>query len=73
MPSPARSRVAGGELRGVVGDPSAAGTPAIQGGREPLADDEDWTAAVAREWADELADARQDIYTLADGDPVDAP
>jgi hypothetical protein len=29
-----------------------------------------WTAAVAQEWADELADRRQDIYTLADGEPV---
>jgi hypothetical protein len=29
-----------------------------------------WTAGVAGEWADELGDARQDIYTLADGEPV---
>jgi hypothetical protein len=29
-----------------------------------------WTASIAHEWADELADPRQDIYTLADGDPV---
>ncbi len=32
-----------------------------------------WTAGVAREWADDLADPRQDIYTLADGEPVDEP
>lgn len=31
----------------------------------------DWTRGVARAWADELADPRQDIYTLADGEPVD--
>ena len=29
-----------------------------------------WMAGVAREWADELNDERQDIYTLADGEPV---
>jgi hypothetical protein len=31
----------------------------------------EWMAAVAREWEEELADARQDIYTLADGEPLD--
>jgi hypothetical protein len=30
-----------------------------------------WTAGIAREWSDELSDPRQDIYTLADGEPVD--
>lgn len=30
-----------------------------------------WAAGIAHEWAEELADARQDIYTLADGDAVD--
>ena len=34
---------------------------------------EAWMAAVAREWEDELNDARQDIYTLADGAPVNGP
>jgi hypothetical protein len=29
-----------------------------------------WTAAVAQEWEDDLSDSRQDIYTLADGEPV---
>ena len=29
-----------------------------------------WVSGVAREWADELKDPRQDIYTLADGEPV---
>jgi hypothetical protein len=29
-----------------------------------------WMAGVAREWAEDLGDARQDIYTLADGEPV---
>lgn len=31
-----------------------------------------WMQGIAREWADELADTRQDIYTLEDGEPVDA-
>ena len=32
-----------------------------------------WMEGVAREWADELEDPRQDIYTLEDGQPLDAP
>jgi len=31
-----------------------------------------WESGIAREWAQELKDARQDIYTLEDGEPVDA-
>jgi hypothetical protein len=30
---------------------------------------EAWMAGVASDWADELGDARQDIYTLSDGAP----
>ncbi len=30
-----------------------------------------WTEGVAAQWDDELSDPRQDIYTLADGEPVD--
>jgi hypothetical protein len=29
-----------------------------------------WAEGIAQEWADELMDSRQDIYTLADGEPV---
>lgn len=29
-----------------------------------------WAAGVAQEWTDELSDPGQDIYTLADGEPV---
>lgn len=29
-----------------------------------------WMTGVAEEWADDLNDPRQDIYTLADGEPV---
>ncbi len=29
-----------------------------------------WAAGIACEWADELGDPNQDIYTLADGEPV---
>ena len=32
-----------------------------------------WANAFAKEWADELRDSRQDIYTLEDGQPVNAP
>ena len=33
---------------------------------------EAWERGVAREWGAELGDVREDIYTLADGDPEDA-
>jgi hypothetical protein len=29
-----------------------------------------WTMGIAQEWADELGDTEQDIYTLADGKPL---
>jgi hypothetical protein len=32
-----------------------------------------WPQGVSKEWADELRDSRQDIYTLEDGQPVNAP
>ncbi|HXJ42649.1 MAG TPA: hypothetical protein VNH18_25435 [Bryobacteraceae bacterium] len=32
-----------------------------------------WASGIAREWTEDLADQRQDIYTLADGQPVNAP
>jgi len=32
-----------------------------------------WMTGVARQWSSELSDTRQDIYTLEDGEPVDAP
>ena len=42
----------------------------------PEAEDEEtgtlWMEGVAREWAAELADEREDIYTLEDGEPVNA-
>jgi hypothetical protein len=41
----------------------------------PATEDDDagsgWMAGVAHEWADDLADAQQDVYTLADGEAVD--
>jgi hypothetical protein len=32
-----------------------------------------WEQGVAKEWADDLADTRQDIYSLQDGQPVNEP
>ena len=32
-----------------------------------------WAQGIAKEWSDQLADARQDIYTLEDGQAVNAP
>lgn len=39
----------------------------------PIADEAEgtWMAGIAREWAEDLADERQDIYTLADGEALD--
>lgn len=31
-----------------------------------------WMQGIAREWMAELADEREDIYTLEDGEPVNA-
>ena len=31
-----------------------------------------WPWDVSQAWGDELGDVRQDLYTLADGQPVDA-
>jgi hypothetical protein len=31
-----------------------------------------WMSSVAGAWADELGDERQDIYSLDDGEPLDA-
>jgi len=30
-----------------------------------------WSEGIAREWAEELDDPREDLYTLEDGEPVD--
>ena len=32
-----------------------------------------WARGVAREWSNELRDSQQDIYTLEDGQPLNAP
>lgn len=39
----------------------------------PEAEDvgEAWMQGIAREWAEELRDPREDIYTLEDGKPLD--
>ena len=31
-----------------------------------------WMKGIAHEWAEELADTREDIYTLEDGEPIHA-
>lgn len=33
---------------------------------------EAWERGIAQEWAAELGDAREDLYTLDDGEPEDA-
>jgi hypothetical protein len=30
-----------------------------------------WMAGISAQWASDLEDQRQDIYTLADGEPID--
>ncbi len=41
----------------------------------PDKDDSDvaWVHGIAKEWTDELRDSRQDLHTLDDGQPVNAP
>lgn len=34
--------------------------------------DREWVEGVTREWAADLNDSRQDIYSMDDGEPVDA-
>ncbi|MEX2139555.1 MAG: hypothetical protein WD894_09860 [Pirellulales bacterium] len=42
----------------------------------PIVDEDEagqaWLSGIAHEWAEDLADVRQDIYTLEDGEPVGA-
>jgi hypothetical protein len=35
--------------------------------------DENWMVGIVHEWHEDLADSRQDIYTVTDGTPVDSP
>ena len=35
--------------------------------------EETWMTGVVQEWHDDLSDPRQDIYSLADGSPIDGP
>ena len=32
-----------------------------------------WPRGLAAEWAEDLSDSQQDIYTLEDGQPLEAP
>jgi len=32
-----------------------------------------WANGVANEWSEDLSDIRQDIYTMEDGQPLNAP
>lgn len=32
-----------------------------------------WAEGIGREWASDLADPRQDLYTMDDGEPVGGP
>ena len=38
---------------------------------EVPAEHDEWAAAIARAWAPDWSDPREDIYTIADGEPVD--
>ena len=44
----------------------------LRSGHEDEAGDA-WTSGIAREWAAELGDPRDDLYTIADGEPIDDP
>ena len=53
--------VPAGSVEVVLIVPEVAGDPA----------DQAWEKGIAREWSQDLADSRQDIYSLDDGEPVD--
>ena len=55
------SEVPAGQVRVIVLVPDEDETGAV------------WHEGVAREWASELSDSREDIYTLEDGQPPNAP
>lgn len=38
----------------------------------PADEDGEWMEGMAQEWADQLSDPRQDLYSLDDGVPTDA-
>jgi len=61
-----------GVLSALVPDsiPPGPVTVLIVGAPEEDISADDWTAGLAREWADDLADQKQDIYTLGDGEPI---
>lgn len=37
----------------------------------PPGEDDAWLQGIASEWSNDLADPRQDLYTLEDGHPLD--
>ncbi len=45
--------------------------PALSALKTLAESDAAWAAFVAHEWHEELADPREDIYTLEDGEPID--
>jgi hypothetical protein len=62
-------------LSGVVPDSIPSGPVTVfvlRPGDEDDAGDA-WMAGIAHEWADELSDVRQDIYTLSDGAAQNEP
>ena len=38
-----------------------------------VVEDEAWMTGIAREWAEEWGDPREDLYTIADGEAIDGP
>jgi len=60
------------QLTAVVPESVPTGPVTVMIVASPQEDDvgDAWMWGVAHEWADDLNDERQDIYTLADGEPV---
>jgi hypothetical protein len=60
-------------LSGVVPESVPPGPVTVWVAAIPQEDDagDAWMAGISHQWDDELADSRQDIYTLDDGVPVD--
>jgi hypothetical protein len=50
----------------------SSGDPLASARHEEM-EDASWTAGVNREWAEDWKEAREDIYTVNDGEPLEVP
>ena len=69
--SPTRALVTILEEAPTDADAALLSEPALAEDWNRAEEDAAWMTGISDQWAEELRDPRQDIYTLADGEPVD--